>query len=165
MFNATRKFRGKDTRTGAWRFGYYSALEITSGSESAPVKEMIHRIKGPDVGDYLYTVDPATIGQCTDLVDKTGADIFEGDILKDDKGRIFVIDHMPGGSCLFNVEEYRNFQNGAPMVLYDALADIQTRSFVETVLTIEGNVYDNPELLQTKGKNTYTPSFSDCLNH
>ena len=40
-----------------------------------------------------------------------------------------------------------SYLDGEPVVLYDALADMQTGGFVEDNLTVVGNIIDNPEIL------------------
>ena len=83
----------------------------------------------------------------TGVKDRNGKDIYEGDILTDREGKVFVIEPMQGGPCLFDASNYEDYLDEAPVIFYDALADIHTRRFVEDNLSVDGNIIDNPDIL------------------
>ena len=78
-----------------------------------------------------YRVDAKTIGQFTGLVDSTGKEIYEDDIVSLDDGRVGVVSFR--GGCF--VLECSNRMR-------QALYDVQTWQ-----MTILGNTFENPDLL------------------
>ena len=78
-----------------------------------------------------YRVDAKTIGQFTGLVDSTGKEIYEDDIISLENGRIGVITFHNGCFVV-------NYGNGTRRALYDVQ---------DWKMTILGNRFENPELL------------------
>lgn len=124
-------FRGKRLCNNKWMIG--SLLCYEDGDR---------HICCDNFGLNHYRVDPETVGQFTGLTDKNGKQIFEGDILKDDWGKIYKVFYTTK-SCSFMVEctvtpnewETGNYRIG--------------EAWCETVRVI-GNIHDNPELLEDK---------------
>ena len=94
----------------------------------------------PEKSNTRYSVDPATLGQCTGLRDKNGKLIFEGDILQEDRHPnpfIFRVDWINGnGAFMLCMRDSNNKIIGCcgMEMSYD--------------MRIIGNIYDNPDLLE-----------------
>lgn len=124
----TIKFRGKDRRTGKWYYGNLYAKDTRGRTH----------ICTPERG--CFDIDPETVGQFTGLMDKNGAEIYEGDILKWSNGRMYVVKFWEG-MFYASVEECNDgILGGFPL---HALTDYEERK-----CEIVGNIFDNPELLK-----------------
>lgn len=78
-----------------------------------------------------YPVYSETVGQYTGLTDKNGIKIFEGDILKDSLGCIYVVEWEEEGRFLgFTKDRRIMYVNRVPKS------------------EIIGNIFDNPELME-----------------
>lgn len=150
------KFRGKRTDNGEWVYGNlvqmetserYGKQEVFSNTWIVEIaKELETRAfsEGCSVwanNDFIQ-VDPKTVGEYTGLKDKNGKEIFEGDILQSqhgqngrvtwDESRLTYIVIWSAKTSKF-AEEYDSY-------LYQALYRSE----------VIGNIYENPELLETK---------------
>jgi len=130
-------FRGKHKKSGAWAYGY-----LDSFSESPKARIICVTEKGTP---FTVTVVPETIGQFTGLLDKNGARIFEGDIVKADLD--FQPDERVGliGEIVFKKGAFMLSQTHRNPDLIDYYT-----SWLGDYHNIEeiGNKYDNPELLR-----------------
>lgn len=144
----TIKFRGKRIDNGEWAYGSlvtYSDIRIIGRYRNGHNKTepyirsfIIDNETGLEVSSYeneyyftvMCEVIPETVGQFTELYDKNGKDIYEGDIMQicDD---IAVVEFSANGFYQKSINDgptYCNFNK------YEVI----------------GNIHDNPELLKTK---------------
>lgn len=98
----------------------------------------------------LIEVIPETVGEYTNLTDKNGKKIFEGDILKPDyDNNSYYRVAWDSGKLHLNIEEYC-FNDSEGKALWswcENIADYQINGCVDNCEII-GNIYDNPELLE-----------------
>ena len=123
------KCRGKRVANGEWVYGYY--IQGFTGIAYIfvlydHILNMIDR----------YEVDPETVGQYTELEDKNGVEIFEGDIVRE-----HVNDYTP------------IYQNGIYMAynvdkINDPYVSTQFNVIWRNGCEVIGNIHDDPELLQ-----------------
>ena len=140
-------YRGKRIDNGEWVYGFYFCMYHDDDR-----KHLHHFIiplnvsipKDRPIGEIQVEVDPDTVGQCvSDLPDKNGKKIFEGDIVK----------------------YFRYGNHGDSRVAYVTysckdtayqLSDGKTVCmnigawFYSDELEVIGNIHDNPELLEDK---------------
>jgi len=135
------KFRAKRIKVDEWVYGY---LDYDEESE-------IHTVDG-------WKIDKNTVGEFTGLYDLIGLPVYEGDIIK-------YVDEFEGeksyGIVTFgtydlgcNMGEYQYVVHGWYALLIPGSEDelmrseILTKEMIEGNVTIEGNRWDNPELLK-----------------
>ena len=143
-------FRGKSIH-GEWFYGYLNQHrgDIRYDCDCEPIADSCYYINvwqaKIDTGMYGqdYKVDPDTVGQFTGLTDRNGVKIFEGDIIE--------FNHPYNGKSIHAV-----VQDGCGWNLsnfYASCFDCPGCAFSEGTeyMTVIGNIYDNPELLEVSG--------------
>lgn len=151
-------FRGKKMSDGRWAYGDYHRFFCTT---SSTIPTPTHYIMGIDASSKTpIWVDPATVGQYSDLTDKNGAMIFEGDIVRviaKDTGFEYIfevkfgncggtknVDHPVGfvGFYFYPITSSRwemtSLRRDPIYYLTSQICDVD----------VIGNVYDNKELLE-----------------
>lgn len=129
-------FRGKPKNELIdWVYGYYFYSELTCK----------HYIMGEskDYGYNCIEVIPETVGQYTELNDKNGTKIFEGDIVRVSRGK-----DIETGEIQYN-------KYGVWVIVYDkfycnTFPYIFTSSDSNVWIKVIGNIHDNPELLNAE---------------
>lgn len=127
-------FRGKGNKKyndGSWQYGY---LKKDSDDD--------FQICG---SCWSRTVIPETVGQYTGLTDKNGEKIFEGDIIKNETERLFVVIYKFGGFDLAPISWLEDIDK---TLTYNTLGDVQTALYTMSNAESIGNIHDNPELLE-----------------
>lgn len=135
--NRVIKFRGKRLDNGEWCYGYYTYCNNT------------HTIQwvNEDGAPWWADVDPATVGQYTELSDSNGKEIYEGDIItvKGNYPRVVLWDKVSWAlmPCEYFYDKYfwvMNLQHPGND-WWEEFAD---------EMEVVGNIHDNPELLKCK---------------
>ena len=132
-------FRGKRTDTGKWVIGqlarYNSRLDVVN---------MV------DEHEILVPVQTKTVGQFTELSDRNGTKVFDGDILKFTDlnaeyewiGRVEFGNPNEEYSWGFQLVFIKGEKPNTDILLWFDMEE--TGAFSEVI----GNIYDNPELLK-----------------
>lgn len=148
------KFRGKRLDNGEWEYGDLVAIKHKCGLPCQCYAII------PDIacsGELLwkllsdYEVDPATVGQYTGLKDKSGREIWEGDIFKEDgSGIVRSVFRVPGGLAFEDNPVSFGYDHRAPVYPYSSIAEMQSASWLSQCCEVIGNIHDNPGLLKTE---------------
>ena len=127
----TIKFRGKSIDGKEWLYG-----DLVSSADKKRFAILVNNKESYDECE----VAPETIGQFSGLYDYNKKEIYEGDILKWNNGRSYVVKFWEG-MFYASVEECNDgILGGFPLY---ALTDYEDRK-----CEIVGNIFDNPELLK-----------------
>ncbi len=151
------EFRGKDLK-GKWQYGaYHKHLPYTPNPiRDAPIPESDyeHCIIQDGFSDWNmprgftgFQVAPETVGQFTGLTDKNGVRIFEGDIVR------VTVDGFEE-----SIHEVRYLAKESDYPAFDLIPELGSEAnglswallSTEYELEVIGNIYDNPELLESE---------------
>ena len=143
-------FRGKQTDNGRWVEGRLLS-DNTIVPKGQPFYVFNNHIRFIEDIE-CFNVKPNTIGQYTDLTDKNGTKIFEGDIVKCTDtfgGYEFIAVVMfgnPNGEYNwgFQLNRISGASANTDILLWVEMEE--TGAFIEII----GNMHDNPELLESE---------------
>lgn len=143
------KFRGKRINTGEWVYGYYSYNPVLNEHKITAYEEceLLRRAQAI-YGDKrnekrrmqsTYIVDSKSVGECIDKKDEDDHDIYEADFLKDQCGRILLVEWYK--FCFsFKAITKTNFLRARDISHWFENG--------EKSLAIIGNKFENPELFK-----------------
>lgn len=132
-------FRGKSVHTGKWLAGDLLRNYFDADDRCIYVD---HEDNIPGYNEFALSgaeqVVPESVGQYTDLTDKNGTKIFEGDFIKTRHGVRYIafkegcfVAKKPHSKICANMRDYMREIEGACEVI--------------------GNIHDNPELMDWEG--------------
>ena len=134
----TIKFRGK-TKQGEWVIGYYVGKSSLDEVAILPPPNVNYDIGYINDSECYYCIAD-TLGQFTGLYDCDGKEIYEGDILKWDKGRLYVVKFLVGMFYASVEECNEGILGGFPLH--------RLTEYEDGKCEIIGNIFDNHELLK-----------------
>lgn len=130
----TIKFRGKRVDDGGWVYGDFCNYKFDGMDETIPC---IHIGNLGYIKNAFYQVDPNTVGQFTDILDKNGKEIWEGDIV-----------HFVNPGLGYDLISPVIFEHGDFCMMKNKNYLIPMGNFSDVVFEVIGNLHDNPEMLK-----------------
>ena len=132
------RFRGKRVDNGEWVFGWVSFQHN---------RAFIHSDDMPY--DNAVEVDPATVGQFTGLKDKSGREIYEGDIVEVNYTVKYIDPDKQDEEHTAITRVYWNDFRASFALEFHKFANDDLYRFVrDKYAEVVGNAHDNPELLE-----------------
>ena len=132
------RFRGKRVDNGEWVFGWVSFQHN---------RAFIHSDDMPY--DNAVEVDPATVGQFTGLKDKSGREIYEGDIVEVNYTVKYIDPDKQDEEHTAITRVYWNDFRASFALEFHKFANDDLYRFVrDKYAEVVGNIHDNPELLE-----------------
>lgn len=149
-------FRGKQINGGAWAEGCLLQFTLNGETWRLIFGDAFERPGLGVTAMHHAAVVPNTVGQYTGLTDKNGKRIFEGDIIKthyiNTKKSDFVeqvVFHNAKFCSMFKLSDNARMWANLP----DGVSHLpQDKTPYMDWCEIIGNIHDNPELLEDKGR-------------
>lgn len=141
------KFRGYSVDDDKWVYGFYVFDEFKGANGRAGIA-----VVDTPLGFELTTVHPKSVGQYTGLKDKSGTEIYEGDILYFKKTL-----KQPSGDLTHEVTGQVQYRKGMPQLdgktkqmQGDEENEHESRSILLSpeIYKVIGNIFENPELIE-----------------
>lgn len=142
--NRMIEYRGKRKLNGTWVTGSL----ISIGDDWDQIIPL--GTEYDEIGLNLHRVISDTIGQFVNVLDNNGAKIFEGDIVTHNgfiSRKHLLVKFLNGAFCI-GCDEEGWTEMSSYVTIRDAMAQAISKSKI-LALEVIGNIYDNPELLQT----------------
>ena len=149
------KFRGKDSDTGKWRYGYYVRHEKVTLCLVYDNKEEFEKDVAENTEHYIIfdgssdwnmsralyraDVDGKTVGQYTGMKDCNGTEIYEGDIV--------VVGYDTDNKCDRYIMTFNDDSHSYLAKQQGTLGSYIGSGYWNDKLVVIGNRWDNPELL------------------
>lgn len=137
------KFRGRHLDKSGWIHGDLAHRDVQVGIAVAGY-------------GVVYPVDPATVGQYTGLLDKSGREIYEGDILRGYSYPLMndgEVNYFAEVVWFDNCPAFGIYTHKAPLSSVRGISDgncAYMEDWEPDKWEIIGNIHDNPELLEAE---------------
>lgn len=130
-------FKAKRVNNGEWVIGYYGVI----GKRNVIIEKYAENYYCPDTcesrhGNQIHEVNSKTICQCTGLRDKNGKLIWENDIVKINNDKVNTLITFRDFEIICTIPNEKYYKH---------------RLEYDTEYEVVGNVFDNPELLESEG--------------
>ena len=138
-------FKAKRVDNGKWVIGYYGVI----GKRNVIIEKYAENYYCPDTcesrhGNQIHEVNSKTICQCTGLKDKNGKLIFENDICDRKEEYPEIVKYNNGDWTL----DYSYLKGKESRYCY---CNLGFYAFERKCVEVIGNIFDNPELLESEG--------------
>lgn len=137
-------FKAKELDDGEWVQGYYVKGLNMYDKEVYLIFEPNTMFYSSGETDGWYKVYPTTICQCTGLKDKNGTLIWENDIARDEHGNFY--------KAIWQNNYYQFSWICVKSDVFSIGAKWNLWSIKSFEIEVIGNVFDNPELLESEEK-------------
>lgn len=129
-------YKAKRTDNGEWVIGYYGVI----GKRNVIIEEYAENYYCPDTcesrhGNQIHEVNSKTICQCTGLRDKNGNLIWENDIVKINNSKMNMLITFRDFEIICTIPNEKYYKH---------------RLEYDTEYEVIGNIFDNPELLESE---------------
>lgn len=123
-----------------WVYGDLARQWDHGAQGTCYIDYFIHTFTGYD---RPIEVDGRSVCQFTGIKDKTGREIYQGDIVKGNHPDLMIIESINNGLQMFNIKYYGQDYND---LISESTCNPQTKSWLQNSEVI-GNIFDNPDLI------------------
>ncbi len=139
------EFRGKRVDNREWVYGTVE-FHLVDGDLTKIKRDAFITFDSMDkIGKVYrdrYEVDPATVGQCTGIPDKNGAEVFGGDII--------LATYDIGDGCDPRGLREKTIILDTWEAFIEFIFDVGHDAYIE--IEVIGNIHDNPELIESEDR-------------